>query len=305
TNPAATQFTGLTTQLNYGIRLLNLDIHWETKNGRRELYLCHGKCWILNRGRAADMLREVTTFMNANPREVVTIVFENAAGANAAEIEAVFREAGLLDRLYSQPASSPTWPTLGELIDRNKRLIVFAPGLPSIPAGQPQPLIMNQFDYVSETPYALRSEADWNCALDRPGGQARPLVLVNHWIYGKVLFIPIDVPSANNAKWVNKADKIRGHLNKCQSVRGQRVNYVLVDFYEYGDLTEVVAGLNGVPYVAKPRPETKWRPLADGDAATIMAAPEVQALARLAKENDGKPISLDALDRGATVGITE
>ncbi|ORZ40585.1 PLC-like phosphodiesterase [Catenaria anguillulae PL171] len=281
-NPGTNQFTGITTQLQYGIRLINLDIH----NWKDDLYLCHKFCWALSRGRAVDSLREIAAFMNSaeGSREVITIIFENAAKAGYDRLEKLLRDAGLAQLAYVQPSSSKTWPTLGSMIDSGKRLIVFADELPAPPANRPLPLVMSHFDYLSETPYSIRTESDWTCSLDRPRGVARPLVLVNHWLYASAL--GVDLPSANNAKKVNTASKLREHVSKCRNIRGQRINYILVDFYEYGDITEVVAGLNNVPFVPKTRPPTQFR-LFSNDKSTLMQSPYVQGLLSQKKPSAG------------------
>ncbi|ORZ33375.1 PLC-like phosphodiesterase [Catenaria anguillulae PL171] len=252
----ATQFTNISTQLDQGIRLINIDIHkFNSSSGTPELRLCHGSCALGDNGPAISAFRTIRDFLTspAGSREVVAVIVENAAKASYADFANLLSTSGLTPLAYSQPPGTPSaWPTLGDMISRNKRLLLFASDLPAPPAGQPLPLVMPHFAYISETPFQLRQEADWTCALDRPRGQPRELVLVNHWLYKSVF--GFDSPDAENAKTVNVASELRTHVSRCESVRKQKINFVLVDFYEHGDILQVVAGLNNVPYTPKPKP---------------------------------------------------
>ncbi|KAI9155929.1 hypothetical protein H9P43_009039 [Blastocladiella emersonii ATCC 22665] len=253
---AANQFTNITAQLNYGVRLLSVDIHRaasaNSTSGPTSLRLCHGSCGLLDAGPATAGLGEIRAFLAANRAEVVVLTIENAAKAGYAELAALLAAAGLANLAYVQPPAQPRWPTLRELGVRDKRLLVFASDLPAPPAGAPLPPVMAHFAYISETPFELRAEADWTCALDRPRNATREMVLVNHWLYTSVF--GFDAPSADNAQKVNGAAKMRAHLAKCAAVRKQFVNFALVDFNEFGDLLEVAAGINGVQYTPRPRP---------------------------------------------------
>ena len=57
-----------------------------------------------------------------NPGEILIIFIQDEAPAE--DIAAGFVEAGLDRYAYAHPGRDAPWPTLGELVDRNERLIV-------------------------------------------------------------------------------------------------------------------------------------------------------------------------------------
>lgn len=71
---AANQHYDVTTQLNNGIRMLQNQAHLE--NG--VIHLCHSSCLLLDAGPVTSYLAKVKTWMDANPNEVVTILWVNS-----------------------------------------------------------------------------------------------------------------------------------------------------------------------------------------------------------------------------------
>ena len=67
----------------------------------------------------------------------------------------------------------------------------------------------------------------------------RTLFLVNHWITDKTREV-------SNARRVNSRDVLLSRLEKCRAERGRMPNFVAVDFYDQGDLFDVVDTLNGL-----------------------------------------------------------
>jgi hypothetical protein len=65
----------------------------------------------------------IKTFLDTNPHEVVTILL-NEFVSNEIMIADIFQQSGILHYTYAQDRDQP-WPTLRELINNNKRLIVF------------------------------------------------------------------------------------------------------------------------------------------------------------------------------------
>ena len=160
---------GLTAQLDAGIRTLLIDTHhWPplesaaqlaalgqpgepplppalgeallrqvvtVRDGRPGAFLCHIHC-AFGAQPLVDGLAEVAAFLAANPDDVVTLVIED--GIPAAETAAAFDAAGLAGFVHAQRRLGP-WPTLGELIDRGERLVVFAENEGPPRTGTPTP----------------------------------------------------------------------------------------------------------------------------------------------------------------------
>ncbi|MGC0418844.1 PI-PLC domain-containing protein [Embleya sp. AB8] len=193
------------------------------------LWLCHSVC----RGGAlpmVDTLRAVGRWLDRNPREVVTFIVQDAITAQ--QTEWAFHEAGL-DRLLYTPAADPgePWPTLGTMIEHNRRLVVFAER-----ADGPAPWYRNFYRYGMETPYAYASPAEMNCAPNR-GGSDKRLFLLNN-------FVTATGGSRIDAGRVNSRPFLLDRARRCERERGAPVNFVAVDFAGIGDAKGAVDVLN-------------------------------------------------------------
>ena len=197
----------------------------------RELYLCHGFC-ELGATPFSDGLDAIRRFLVTNPSEVLIVFIQDEAPA--ADIAAAFADAGLDRYAYAHPGGGTPWPTLGELIERNERLIVMTENAPDMPA----PWMHRGFEVAQETPFRFHSVDDLSCELNRGPADAA-LFLVNHWIE--------DIsPSPSDAELLNARDVLLPRLRECEAQRGQLPNLVAVNFYRVGDLMVVVDELNGV-----------------------------------------------------------
>ncbi|TGA88701.1 hypothetical protein [Streptomyces sp. MZ04] len=260
----ADQFIGplqdphITAQLNDGVRALQIDTYtWERPEQIAErlegsefsprlqgqilaainkfnpprdgLWLCHSVCRAGAIG-LVPTLREVGDWLRAHPTDVVTLIVQDAVGAEATA--AVFEEAGLTDLLFApDPDPSHPWPDLGEMIDSGKRLVVFAER-----ADGPASWYRNFYRYGMETPYAFRTPADMTCVPHR-GGTDKRLFLLNH-------FITIDGGSRLDAGTVNTRAAVLDRVHACERERGSPVNFVAVDYLTIGDARGAVDALN-------------------------------------------------------------
>ena len=218
------QSFGITRQLNDGIRGLMLDTHYWND----DLYLCHGHC-TLGSQLLVDGLTEIREFMQANPREVLVIIFED--GISAADTASAFAATGLEPLVHVQPEGA-AWPTLEEMIAAGRTLVVTAE------SGAPPPLwYYHAWDLYFDTPYQFLSVGDFNCDVNR--GQANnDLFLINHWLG------PVSLSS--NAATANVWSVLSQRAEQCRATHQRIPNLLAVDFYEYGDLFAVVDSLNGL-----------------------------------------------------------
>jgi len=177
-------------------------------------------------------LAELFDFLDANPREVLTIIYQDSI--SVADMQADFETSGLIDLVFAH-AEGEAWPTLGEMIEADTRLVVTAE------AGGPPPAWYHHvWDVGWDTGYSWMSVDDMNCDLNR-GSASNDLFLVNHWVNSI-----IDTPSKMDAANSNSFAVLHGRLEQCRTEGGQIPNFVAVDFYEEGDLFEAVAALNGL-----------------------------------------------------------
>jgi hypothetical protein len=198
--------------------------------GPRAPYLCHGFC-ELGAVPLATMLAGVREFLVQNPGEVLLFVIEDYVAPQ--DVEAAFREAGLLRLLYRGPVRRP-FPTLREMIDSDQRLVVFAEkDAHGVPWYRPA------FETIQETPYTFHRPEDFSCRPNRGLADA-PLFQVNHWIE------TTPTPKPSHAAIVNAHDVLLARARQCQQERGMLPNILAVDFALTGDVVGVAAVLNGL-----------------------------------------------------------
>jgi hypothetical protein len=219
---------GITRQLDDGIRGLMLDTYEEDG----ELLLCHVLCG-LGQQPLIDGLGEIKAFLDANPGEVLSIIFENYI--TDAQTAGAFDASGLIDFVYAHEVGA-MWPTLGELIDADTRLVVFQEKLPQ---AAEFPWLMNIWDHAGETDFSFASPEDFDCDPNR-GDPANPLFLLNHFLTTAV------GGDAELAEMVNYNPLFIDRARQCEQERNALPNFVAVDFYDISDLFEVVDALNGL-----------------------------------------------------------
>jgi hypothetical protein len=221
---APNQNFGMKRQLEDGVRAMLIDTHrWSD-----DLYLCHSIC-ELGHTLLVDGLGEMRAFLDEHPHEVVTLIIQD--GITPEETEAAFEKSGLAGRIYAHEAGKP-WPTLRELLEDGKQLVVGAEA-----EGQPPAWYHHFWDIAWDTPYSFESVEDFNCAPNR-GTQGNDLFLLNHWIG------PLPTPERGDI--ANAYEILSARATKCQMEGGQIPNFVAVDFYDLGALFQVVDELNGL-----------------------------------------------------------
>lgn len=252
------QDPGISAQLDDGVRALQIDTYrWERPDEitqrlaesdftpeqrkfiaaavdrfnppRAGLWLCHSVC---RAGAIAlvPALREIGDWMRAHPTEVVTLIVQDAISGE--DTEQAFAQAGLTDLIHTpDPDPAKPWPTLGDMIDSGRRLVVFAER-----ADGPASWYRNFYDYGMETPFAFRTPDAMSCVPHR-GGSDKRLFLLNH-------FITIDGGSRLDAGKVNSRRYVLDRVHRCERERGRPVNFVAVDYTTIGDAGAAVDELN-------------------------------------------------------------
>ncbi len=198
--------------------------------GDPRVYLCHGFC-ELGATLAKDELSDIRDFLTANPGEVLVISIEDQV--TPAATREVFRESGLLDLVWTD--SITPMPTLGEMVEHNRRVIVFG----EEDVGD-VPWYHQQFDFVKETDFAIPTArallAASSCAINR-GKPANPLVMLNHWVAQTP-------PRPSTARKVNGAREIAARARECEKDLNGRPGLMAVDLWTEGDVVGAGALLN-------------------------------------------------------------
>jgi hypothetical protein len=224
------QTSGIETQLADGIRCLLLDVYEDAG----EHVLCHGRCELAKTSHL-DALVILRSFLEQNPHEVLTIIYEDHLSARG--IADDFATAGLEPYLYTHREGAP-FPTLRQMIDAGARLVVTAEN-----AKPPPTWLHHVWDLAWDTPYSFHSLEEMSCTPNR-GDAAHPLFLLNHWVSSGIGNIYL--PSEDRSKAANAYDVLLGRAERCRNESGRIPNFVAVDFYEHGDLLRVVDALNGL-----------------------------------------------------------
>ncbi|POS76578.1 hypothetical protein DHEL01_v205036 [Diaporthe helianthi] len=244
TGPADNQETDVAAQLAQGVRFLQAQTHLDNNT----IKLCHTACFLEDAGLLETYLAGVRAFLDANPREHVTLLLTNQDGQSGAAFDAVFRASGIQGYAFApgRDLTLDQWPTLGQMIDNGQRLVVFM----DFPAGDAVPYILNEFDpYIIETPFDFTDPAFAQCSIDRPP-RASPqgrMVLVNHFLATNLSGILI--PNRAAADATNSAASITAQANICVGLYGSNPNFILLDWMSVGDGMAVQAMMNGVPFI--------------------------------------------------------
>ncbi|KAF6751921.1 PLC-like phosphodiesterase [Ephemerocybe angulata] len=247
---ARNQEVDVQSQLNLGARTLQGQAHLE--NG--QLRFCHTNCLLFDGGLVVDYLKTVKAFLDANPFEVFTFIFTNPDMASIPGVwKPIFDEAGITPLAYvppTRPMKRNDWPTLRELIDSNKRVIVFLDAGADGSAGGVVDFILPQFQMIWEDPFSPK-DSNFPCKIDRTAGPLsndEHLHLINHNLNVDILpgSSEVLVSDYAHAPRTNGQTSILAHANGCAPLsQGRAPNFVLLDFVNVGEGKKTVDRLNG------------------------------------------------------------
>ena len=250
----AMQTGDMVAQLDHGVRALLIDaLYWDA-TGRFEggdasagaaaaieaalsddrprpgTWLCHGYCAL----GATDLtagLATIDAWLAENRREVLLLLVQDEI--TLGDLTTAFEASGLLDRVHTHRPGDP-FPTLGELIEADERVLVYGEN-----QGSPGEWFQNAYEATfAETPFTFAVQSEFNCEPNR-GDEANPLFLINHWI-------TTGIPVREAAATINRRQSLLERVDECQARRGRLPTVLAADFVQTGDLVEVVAELNGV-----------------------------------------------------------
>jgi hypothetical protein len=197
-------------------------------DAKRAIYLCHNYC-ELGAVPFSSVLADIKSFINTHPDDVVIIDIQDAT--TPADTAAAFHEAGLEDRIATLVPGQPL-PTLGELIESRRTLLVFAE---QGGAGAP-PWYQKTYDWFQETPYSFKTSDNFSCQPNR-GKPDAPLFLLNHWVTASP-------PDPGAAGKVNAAGVLDRRIERCIAQRGLVPTIVAVDFSEKGGVVDTLRSIN-------------------------------------------------------------
>jgi hypothetical protein len=206
--------------------------------GERGMYLCHTFC-EMGATPLEEVLEDIHAFLVTHPGEVLMIV--NQDYLTPEDFVGAMEDAGLARMALTPPAEGERWPTLREMIDTDRRLVVLAENR----AGAAPWYQLAYERLVEETPFHFGSarlltdpaRVPASCAPNR-GPEGAPLFLINHWVSTD------PAPQVRDAARVNAHEPLLRRVRECRRIRGHLANLLAVNFYREGDLFRVVEELN-------------------------------------------------------------
>ncbi|KAF9003923.1 PLC-like phosphodiesterase [Cyathus striatus] len=245
---ARDQQVDVPTQLRLGVRLLQAQAHM--KNGI--IHFCHTNCALFDGGTVQAYLSTVKTFLDANPNEVLTLIVTNPEGLSVADVwKPAFDNSGITPLTYVPPIvpiKQSDWPTLGEMINNGKRVVVFMDyGADTSKVN----FILPEFQVIWETPFSVTNPA-FPCSVDRTSGPlatADHSYMINHSLNKNVLPIGdgVLVSDPGDAPTTNGVASILANVNGCLLLGSNRnPQFILLDFVDIGQGLQAANMLNGL-----------------------------------------------------------
>ncbi|SNX85872.1 uncharacterized protein MEPE_04581 [Melanopsichium pennsylvanicum] len=249
----------VTTQLNDGIRLLQVQAHKSSNSTSGSgIDLCHSSCSLEYGGTLESYLSKVESWLSSNPNEVVTLLIVNSDDQPVSSFGTAFSSTNLSSKAYtpsSASVSKNSWPTLGSMIDSGKNLVVFIDNSADTSSVS---YILPHFSNTWENAYDQTS-TPFNCTVDRinSGSSSSSLMyLINHYLDSSYTLFGTNVLVPNTAEidTTNSYASIMQDADNCASMHANSYpTFVLTDFYDMGNgsVFQAAAKMNGVQYTAK------------------------------------------------------
>jgi hypothetical protein len=247
-----TQTYTISEQLQRGVRALSFDVWYGSRNrftgfvsnadgptrSGVEPYLCHSYC-LLGARRLETGLQDVVSFLNANPREVVSIYFEDYV--SVPDLQRVVESSGLMPFVQTGPLDR----TLGQMISSGKRVVLISQnvGVENQTAWYPRLTSVGRdtdYDFSSTSRLTDPANLARSCEPTPWGrsGNGRFFVMQH--------FITNVIASRDSSRVVNAKDVLTRRALACRDLRGVLPSVLLVDYFELGDPQGAARELNAL-----------------------------------------------------------
>ena len=239
--PTPNQTPGLTRQLDDGVRCLMLDTYWHED----EASLCHGACGLWGVRPLHDGLVEVRAWLEAHPTDIVAFILE--AYLDEEQTSQALTDAGLAPYLYRHAGLGTPWPTYGEMIAGDERLVVFTDDADSVESWH-----LDWRTHGWETPF---NDESFTCDPGRgePTAAEHQVFILNHYTLCGGGGCPENAVVNNDYDGLLERALSCSEADPVRNPGGQIPTFVNVDHYdvpveggtsEEADVFEVVRALN-------------------------------------------------------------
>lgn len=222
------QHLGVSDQLIQGVRAFMFDVY--DLLGTPTQY--HGSLILGSQPLSSD-LNEIKSFLDVNANEIVTLILE--CNVSADQIESELINTGLMPYVYSH-LNGAAWPTLQEMINFNKRLVVFSDVDDASPSQSWYHYVWN---FAVETHYSVTDLNDFTDNYNR-GDSLNDLYIFNHFVTNAITGTGMDGESAI----ANEYNFLLNRIGFNNLLKGKFPNFITVDFFELGDVLDVVNSIN-------------------------------------------------------------
>lgn len=217
--------------------------------------LCHTSCSLYQGGAIEYWLSQISSWIESNPDNVVTLLIVNSDGLAPSVFAPAFQSTNLTSRMYSSSSYSSTggitkdaWPTLGSMIDAGTNIVGFLASEADVTSVN---YLLPEFSSMWENPYDQTSQP-FNCSIDRSGvgeDTSQQMYLFNNFQYESLGSLG-SIPDTADIYTTNGESTILGNVNTCASEHSSYPTYLLVDYYDYpqGDVFAAAAQMNGVSF---------------------------------------------------------
>nr|WP_308437862.1 RICIN domain-containing protein [Streptomyces capitiformicae] len=251
------QSRGVGQQLTDGVRGFMLDTY--TVSG--QAVLCHNSCdGVSSPVPLATDLQRIVDFLKARPGEFATVFLEDYTASDVLR-SSLTSVSGLSDVLYrpdQEGVATGGWPTMADLADRGKQLLIFsdrtrASDVSSGYATRDTFGVMYQREWTVENYWSMGGGiggSDWSCysrwGTSRPlttdSTAFHPLFVMNHFRDYTIS----GTAGTDNGKLLNRTQ------NFCTPAARKKPNYLAVDRYDLGSPTPLTTVGNLNTYVLTP-----------------------------------------------------
>ena len=222
------QNLSISEQLNNGVRGFMLDVY--DLMGTPTVY--HGS-FLFGSEPLSTSLGIIEQFLNTNPNEIITIIFECYVTAN--DIESEINASGLNNYLFEK-IPSIDWPTLQEMIDDNQRLVIFTD---ENDATASQGWYHYIWEHAVETHFSVNDPDNFNNEFNR-GDSLNDLFIFNHFITNTIFGIGDETA----AGIVNEYNFLINRINENYLATSKFPNFITLDFVDQGEGLNVVNTIN-------------------------------------------------------------
>lgn len=197
----------------------------------------------------ASMLGEVKVFLDKNSDQLITLILEDHTN-NLDRVAQDFKTAGLDGYVHTQDITKQ-WPTLGAMVQADKRLVVLFHGDEKL-AYEKYPWMHYLWAFAWDTEWSFQEV----CHLkdpkkdvmpkrgkqafdDHKNGNLNKLFMVHHYV------TPLTGGCLSSAKKVNKKGFLQTRIDRLIKQSGKKPNIIQIDFFDQkDDVLSFVEALN-------------------------------------------------------------